>query len=167
MAATTQLQQGTALTWAASGGDYTITMTSVTSTNGRQGVKGDLGANWARTYSVLFTSSVGSAATNGTVIELYAGRSNSATAGTNNPGGLSGTDATFNTTPAEYKLQLDYIGSLVLSNNAGTGIQKQWFTFYPRSRYIIPVIVNSSGQTLGSTAGDHTIVFLPINDYTA
>jgi len=104
---------------------------------------------------------VGSAATAGNEIELYWASSNSATAGTNNPGGTSGTDATFNTTPDEYKLQLVFIGSLILSNNAGTAIQEQHLAFSPPMRYGMPVVVNKSGQTLGGTAGDHTITLIP------
>jgi hypothetical protein len=110
---------------------------------------------------VYFTSSVGSAATAGKEVELYWAPSNSATAGTNNPGGVSGTDATFNTTPDEYKAQLVFIGSLPLSNNAGTAVQSIWLSFVPPQRYGSPVIVNKSGQTLGGTAGDHTLTFIP------
>lgn len=136
----------------------------MTNGNGRQGAKGDLGANRARLWEVLFTSSVGSAATAGKEIELYWGASTSSSAGTANPGGLSGTDATFNTTPSEYKAQLIFIGSLVLSNNAGTGVQQQRFVFSPPCRYGMPVVVNVSGQTLGSTAGDHTVTLTPIEE---
>lgn len=155
---------GTAKTWKSSGGDYALTCTSVTNGNGRQGAKGDLGASRARVWEVLFTSSVGSAATAGNEIELWWGASTSATAGTDNPGGLSGTDATFNTAPDEYKQQLIFIGSLALSNNAGTGVQKQRFVFSPPCRYGMPVVVNKSGQTLGSTAGDHTVTLTPIEE---
>ncbi len=109
----------------------------------------------------MITSSVGSAATAGLEIELYWAPSDSGTAGTDNGGGVSGTDATFNTTPDEYKMQLVFIGSLVLSNNAGTGVQKQWLSFVPSCRYGSPVVVNKSGQTLGGTAGDHTLTFIP------
>ena len=152
---------GTAVTWKASGGTCALTLTSVTNGNGRQGAKGDLGANRARIWDVLFTTSVGSAATAGNEIELWWAPSDSATAGTDNPGGVSGTDATFNTTPSEYTAQLVFIGSLILSNNAGTAIQKQWFAFSPPCRYGSPVVVNRSGQTLGSTAADHTITLIP------
>jgi hypothetical protein len=152
---------GSAITWKSSGGTYGLTCTSVTNNNGRQGAKGDLGANRARIWDVLFTSSVGAAATAGSEIELWWAPSDSATAGTDNPGGVSGTDATFNTTPDEYKQQLVFVGSLVLSNNAGTGVQKQWLSFVPPCRYGSPVIVNKSGQTLGGTAGDHTLTFVP------
>jgi hypothetical protein len=149
------------LTWKNTGGTYGLTLTSVTNGNGRQGAKGDLGANRARIWDVLFTASVGVAATAGNEIELYWAASDSATAGTDNPGGTGGTDATFNTTPDEYKQQLIFIGSLILSNNAGTGIQKQWFRFQPPTRYGMPVVVNKSGQTMGSTATDHTVTLTP------
>jgi hypothetical protein len=152
---------GTAKSWKSSGGDYTLTLTSVTNGNGRQGAKGDLGANWSRRFIAMLASSVGVAATAGTEIELWWAPSTSATAGTDNPGGAGGTDATFNTTPDEYKQQLIFIGSLILSNNAGTGIQKQYFEFFPPTRYGMPVVVNKSGQTTGSTASDHEVRLTP------
>ncbi len=152
---------GTALSWKASSGDYAITLTSLTNGSARQGVKGDLGAFWAQRWGVLLASAVGSAATNGLVLELYWASSPSATAGTDNPGAASGTDASF-ATPAEYKLQLDFLGNLNLSNNAGTAVQDQMFEFFPRFRYGMPVLVNSSGQTLSATAGNHEIRLIPI-----
>jgi hypothetical protein len=164
-------QQGaTPLTWKSSGGTYALTPTSVTDGNGRQGAKGDMGntggsdgTTRARLWDVLFTSSVGVAATAGKEIELWWSPSDSATAGTDNAAGdvVSGTDATFNTTPDEHTKQLVQIGSLILSNNTGTAIQRQWFTFSPPQRYGSPVIVNHSGQTLGATATDHTLTFIP------
>lgn len=152
---------GTSITWLGSGGTYAMTFASITNNNGRQGVKGDLGANRARIWDVLFTSAVGSAATAGNEIELWWAASNSGTAGTNNPGGTSGTDATFNTTPDEYKQQLLFIGSLVLSNNAGTGIQKTWLSFVPPCRYGMPVYVNKSGQTGSATENLHGVTLIP------
>lgn len=153
---------GTPITWKGSAGTYAMTFASITNNNGRQGAKGDLGANRAPIWDVFFTSSVGVAATAGNMIEVYWASSDSATAGTDNPAGLSGTDATFNTTPDEYKAQLIFLGGLVLSNNAGTGIQKQWLMpFSPPHRYGMPVIVNKSGQTMGATEGDHTLTFVP------
>ena len=158
-----KLTTGTALSWKSSGGDYAITLTSLSNTSARQGAKGDLGQYWARRWAVLLATSLGSAGSNGNAVELYWAPSPHATAGTDNPGGASGTDASFGT-PAEYKLQLVPIGSLPVSNNAGTGIQKRIFEFYPPNRYGMPVLVNSSGQALGSTAGDHEIRMVPIEE---
>ncbi len=153
---------GTAKSWKASGGDYGLTCTSVTNGNGRQGAKGDLGQYRVTSWIPFVTFSVGSAPTAGVEIEVWWAPSDSGTAGTDNPGGTSGTDATFNTTPNEYKQQLIFLGSLILSNNAGTGIQKQYLpAFVPPTRYGMPVVVNQSGQTMGGTAGDHTITMIP------
>jgi hypothetical protein len=154
---------GTPKTWNSSGGDYGITLTSLANGAGAEGAKGDLGANRARLYSVLFTSSVGSAATAGNEIELWWGASTSSVSGTSNPGNLSGVSGAYSS-PDEYKLQLTYIGSLILSNAAGTAVQKQTLVFSPPTRYGMPAVVNKSGQTLGSTAADHQIVITPIEE---
>lgn len=159
--------EGTAKSWKASGGDYAITLTSVANGNGRQGAKGDLGAFWARTWVVMLVADLAAAGTNDTELELYSGESPSATAGTDNPGGLSGTDATFNTTPTEYKKQLTPIGGLAVSANAGTALQKQLFEFVPKCRYQSPVVVNRSGQALGATAGNFEIRFIPKEEVLA
>jgi hypothetical protein len=151
---------GTAISWKSSGGTYALTLTSLANAAARQGAKGDLGASWAQRYSVLLTASVAVAAANGTAVELYWATSPTATAGTDNPGAATGTDAAFGT-PVEYKLQLIYIGSLALSNNAGTGIQRQVFEFFPSCRYGMPIVVNSSGQALGATATDHEVRLTP------
>lgn len=160
------LTAGTSLSWKASGGDYAITLTSLANAAARQGAKGDLGEYWRRRWSVLLAASCAVAPTAGNQLELWWAGSPSATAGTDNPGGASGTDASFGT-PGEYKFQLHRIGFLYLSNNAGTGVQRQTFDFFPRFRYGMPVLVNSSGQALGSTAGDHEIRLTPLDDVLA
>lgn len=156
-------EQGTAKSWKSSGGDYALTLTSLANDAAREGAKGDLGATWARRWAVFFTSSVGSAATNGKEIEVYWGPSTHATAGSDNPGNLTGADAALSN-PDELKFQLLYLGSLALSNARGTNVQKQYFEFMPPTRYGTPVVVNKSGQTLGSTAGDHEVRLTPIED---
>jgi hypothetical protein len=160
------LTPGTPLSWKASSGDYAITLTSLANAAARQGVKGDLGSFWRHRWAVLLSSSVASAATAGNLLELWWAGSPSATAGTDNPGGANGTDASFGT-PGEYKFQLQRVGSLYLSNNAGTGIQRQTFDFFPRFRYGMPILVNSSGQALGATAADHEIRLVPLDDVLA
>lgn len=153
---------GTPITWKSSGGTYALTLTSVTTGNGRQGAKGDLGQYRAKEWAVLFSSAVGSAVTApNQELELWWANSDSPTAGTNNPGGTSGTDATFNTAPTEYTPQLQFIGSLMMSNNAGTAVQSQWFKFTPLCRYGMPVVRNATGQTLSGTAGNHQVQLTP------
>ena len=158
-----KFEVGTAKSWKSSGGDFVLTLTSLANNGGRQGAKGDLGANRARLWEVLFTSSVAVAATQGLEVELYWAASTSATAGTDNPGNTDGTDSALSN-PDELKLQLIYIGSLVLSNARGTNVQKQRFVFSPPARYGMPVVVNKSGQALGSTAADHEVRLTPIEE---
>ncbi len=121
-----------------------------------------MGANRARIWDVLFTSKVQSAVTAPVQeLELWWAASDSGTAGTDNPGNCSGTDATYNTTPSEVKLQLLFIGSLIMSNNRGTNSQSQYLSFSPPCRYGMPVVIDTTGQTLGGSANDTTIVFIP------
>jgi hypothetical protein len=158
------LVAGTPITWAASGGDKTFTLTSLANNAAREGAKsgtlvdGTLGM--PEVLDVRIESAVGTAATNGLEIEVYFGESPNATAGTDNPGNLTGADAALSN-PDELKHQCHYVGSLVLSNARGTNVQKQRHSYYPTLPYIIPLIVNKSGQTLSGTAGNHKLVITP------
>ena len=130
---------------------------------GLQGAKGDLGANWAREWTVRVQSAVASAATAGLELEIFWGPSQSSGLGTNNPAGLLGISGVL-ATPDEYKAQCLYVGSLVMANAAGTAIQCQYLNFFPPTRWGCPVVVNKTGQTTTSTATDHSLVFTPIEE---
>src|SRR4051812_43150357 len=137
---------GTAKTWKSTGGDYAITLTSLANGSGREGAKGDFqdATYGAPAYlAVRVTASVAVAATNGNQVEFYFGESPSATAGTSNPGNLTGADAGLSN-PDELKLQCTLLGGLNLSNARGTNVQSQSFVFYPAARYVIPLVVNKS-----------------------
>lgn len=152
--------QGTQKTWKSTGGDYAITMTSLLNGSGVQGAKGDLGSTWAQRWVMEVASSVASAATAGNEVEFYWGPSASGDATMGNPAGMTGSDGAWNPVD-ELKAQTIYVGSLVLSANLGTGIQRQLFEFYPPTRYGMPGVANKSGQTLGSTAANHEIKLTP------
>lgn len=158
------LVAGTALTWASSGGDKVLTLTSLANNAAREGdksptlVDGTMGM--PELLEMRLESAVGSAATNGLEIELHVGESDSATAGNDNPGNLTGADAGLSN-PDELKSQLNVVGALILSNARGTNVQKQRFRYRPLCPYIIPVVVNKSGQTLSGTAGNHKLVVTP------
>lgn len=164
-------EQGTAKTWKASGGDYLLTPAGVTNGQARQGAKGDLGATWAQRWSVLFSTGLASAGTNGNEVELYWAPSPTATAALDNPGGsgvVTGTDGAFSSSTfvEEHKLMLDFIGSLPVSNNAGTGKQSIIMEFFPKHRYGAPVIVNKSGQTLVGDSSNtiHEVRLTPVEE---
>lgn len=158
------LQEGTSKTWINTAGTYALTLTSLASAAARQGDKGDFNdatyGTIPEVIDIMLETAMAVAAANGTVIEVWAGQSNNATQATANPSTLTGADGAF-ATPAEYKLQLDFVGALNLSNNRGTSSQKQKFRFYPTCRYFIPVIVNLGGQALNGTAGAHIFTATP------
>lgn len=160
----TFLEAGTALTWKSSGGDKTLTLTSLTNGSVREGDKSatlvDGTKGMPELLEIRLESAVGSAATQGKNINVYIGDSDNSTAGTNNPGNLSGADATV-TSGSELLGQLNYVGGLSLSNARGTNVQKARMIYFPTCAYIIPVIHNDSGQTLSATAGDHQLVITP------
>ena len=157
------LKQGTAKTWINSGGDYGITFASVADNAARQGAKGDLGASFAEEWGVLFAIETGSVAPSaGEAYELWWAGSPNTTAGTDNPGGASGTDSAYKAGEVdEWKKQLMFVGALSCTNDANT-IQTQMLSFSPKFRYGMPVIVNKSGQTANSSNTNHRAVFYPL-----
>lgn len=162
------LVAGTSKTWKSSGGDFVLVLTSVTNNSAKEGDKNTTGWLDAAFGSVLpefvairFESSVGSAVTAPNQdLELYIGESDSATAGTNNPGGLTGASASV-TTPDEKKTQCSPAMALPVSNALGTAVQRAYGTYIPSQPYPIPLVINKTGQTLGSTAADHQIIMTP------
>jgi hypothetical protein len=65
---------------------------------------------------------------------------------------------------AETKLQLQWIGALILTNDADAVVQVQEFVFFPTHRYGMPVLVNLSGQALEGDDDSHRITLTPIID---
>lgn len=165
-----RLQQGTAISWKASGGTYVLTLSGgITNGAARQGAKGDLAAGatpatWARRWAVIFKSAVATTiTTDNTEIELWWGPSPTVTAGTDNPAGLTGTDAAL-ANPDSVKPQAQRIGSLILSSALGTGIQTQVLSFVPLFQYGMPFVINKSGSGLSTTAANHEVRLVPIDD---
>lgn len=155
---------GSAITWKSSGGTYAITCTSLAAAAIRQGVKSAtlIAAPPGLSTAVLpdwleieFYVQMTSAPAAGGEVNLFLGFSDSATAGTDNPAGLSGTDATG---PNVDTLgQLEFAGAIVLSNNLGTGVQLARFTVRPLDQYVIPVVYNNGSVALDATAL-HTLI---------
>lgn len=158
------LVAGTAITWKNTGGDKVLTLTSLANGAAREGDKSATlvdGTKGLPEYvEFRLESAVGSAATTGKEITLFVGESDSATAGTANPGNLTGADAGLST-PTELTPQLNLVGALSLSNTRGTNPQKQRMRYKPLCAYLIPLVYNDSGQTLSGTAGDHQLVMTP------
>jgi hypothetical protein len=170
------VKMGTAIVWADTtdfGGSpiartVQIDLTSVANGAARQGVKVDLGATRADRYAVTLRVELDVAATSGTTVDLYWAPSPHTTAGTANPGGVSGTDAAYTGTAgdsiADSVKQLDHIGSLVCTADAATVVQQQAWIYSPPERYGSPVVFNQSGQAFEGDAVEMSIIFNPIVD---
>lgn len=157
---------GTAKTWKNTAGDYVLTLTSLTSANAREGDKGDLydatNARYPRVLGIFLTSAVGTTvASDGLSLDLYFAESTSATAGTSNPGGLTGADSGRGGT---LRNQLRFAGSLPFLTGLTTGAQSVFIPYWPTQRYLVPYLYNGSGQTLSGTAGNHSLVITPYYD---
>ena len=162
------VKSGTTITWKAAGGDYAITLASIAVGAGRQGVKGDLGATRAARWTVRVDINMDAAPTAGDVIEFWWSSSTSAVAATDNTGAASGADAAYagsaGGTVDETKLQMQYIGGLVLTPDADGVVQRSEFVFFPLQRYGMPVLVNKADQILEGDDDSHQIVLVPIVD---
>lgn len=171
------VKSGTPIVWAdttdysATGSGYTRThqldLTSIANGAARQGDKADLGATRAAAFSVNVGMELNVAPTAGNQIDIYWSSSFSATAGTGNEGGASGADGAYKAAEeAEWVKQLTFIGSIVLTNDASTTVQRQCVNpaFMPPTRYGMPVVYNRSGQALFSDAVEMYVALHPLID---
>lgn len=162
-------QQLTPITYKSSGGTYTWTPTSLANGAGRSGPKADLAiaatGKYPRVWSAQFEVALAVAvASDYLSVELWWSGSDNATAGTHNPGGHSGTDATL-TSASTLRYGMTFLGFISLTITAGTGVQiSQPFEFYPLFRYGSPLLYNASGQALHATATNHVLTLTPLGD---
>lgn len=145
-----------------------IDLTSLASTAARQGVKVDLGALRAARYDVTLRPEFDVAPVSGRVVSLWWAPSESPTAGTANPGGVSGADAAYTGTAgdslADSIRQLQLIGVLVATSDAATVVNQETFRFFPSCRYGSPVVWNETDQAFEGDADEMSIIFTPVID---
>lgn len=129
---------------------HDLDLTNLLFTAARQGVKADLGATRAARYAITLSVEfkTAEAPESGETVDLYWGPSGATAAGTANQGGLAGTDAAYTGTAgdslADSLKQLIYIGSIILTVDVVSVVQRQTFVFSPPTRYGQPVIVNNT-----------------------
>ncbi len=159
-------QSGTQKTWKSSGGDAAITLTSLANGSYYQGAKLDFGATRGQLYEVWLYAELAATPTAGSTIDLWMSPSDSGTAGTNNLGGASGTDAAYtgySSNAAASVKQLPFVGSGVCTTQATSTVQKMFVGYYsPSARYGSPVLLNGSGAAFHSSATNCALVFNPI-----
>ena len=163
------LVAGTATTWKPSGGTYALSLTGLLTGAARQGVKsatllqtppGLQSAILPEVLRLILQTQFTGAPTAAAEVSLWLGFSDSATAGTDNPGGLTGTDAGVSNT--DVLGQLLYAGSLVASNSLGTAVQLAYLgPVAPLDQYVCPVVYNQSGSALDNTGSHHILTMIP------
>jgi hypothetical protein len=159
-------QVGTTKVFKSSGGNVNITTASLANTAGRQSAKTDMGATFAPVWALEVDVELAATPTAGNTIDFYWGPSSSSTAATDNPAGLSGSDAAYSgyssNLTASLK-QLIYIGSLITTTQATTTVQKGFVGYlFPPQRYGILVIVNNAGSAFHTSDTNMQFVFTPL-----
>jgi len=157
------LTPGTAITWMNTGGTNLMNMKALATAGIREGGKSatlvDGTKGFPEVLEVIAETKLQSAPTAGNECPVYLGFSKNATVGSENPGGLTGVDAAVGN--ADQLPQLVFVGSIILSNALGTGVQRQRFEVKPKAEYVIPVFQNSSGQTTSNVDGETVITIRP------
>jgi len=128
-----------------------ITTIGLAAGSARQSDKIDFGANRAMFYSMRSGIEFDVAPTSGGTVDHYLCFSTSGTAGTDNSGGTSGSDAAYTGTAGDSLddsiKQCKFVGSLVATADASTVVQYQQIgVFTTPSRYANLVLDNNASQ---------------------
>lgn len=179
----TKLSVGTQICFADHAGDFSPTAANsleistptdvemnpgaLANTSYYQSAKADLGATRPIAYEVLMAVELAATPTAGTTIDVYWSPSTSGTAGNGNLAGVSGAKGSYtgiSSNAAAAIKQADYVGSLVLTADATTTVQRGVVSpfFVPSGRYGSLVIHNQSGAAFHSDDAEFHVVFNPI-----
>lgn len=130
--------------------DVQLDLTGVAASGGaRASAKATLATPWAARWSVDACLEFEAAPTDGGAVNFYWASSPSSTAGTGNPGGLTGADEAHTDTTGTLG-QMIYIGSLLVRNNV-ISIGHVGILSAPYE-YGMLLVVNQADQALRSTA---------------
>lgn len=144
-----------------------LDLTSLANSTGyRQSTKVDLGDIRATAYKVRCVFEIAATPTAGNVIQLWWAPSQHATAGTGNPGNVSGADGAYtgySSNASASVRQLDFIGNFVCTAQATGTVQVGTAgILVPAERYGSLVVFNNSGAALHSDAVEMHVVFDPV-----
>lgn len=147
--------------------DVALQLASVANNAARQSAKVDLGESWYEAYLFSAAFELAATPTAGNVIELWWAPSPSGTAGTANPGGVSGSDAAYagySSNLAASVLQLQFIGDFVCTAQATGTVQVQTSIgiLFPTHRYGSLVVYNKSGAAFHSDDVESHVVASPL-----
>ena len=155
--------------------DVVLTLASLATGAGRQSDKQDLGAVRAPAYAVFASIDfTGETPTDGQAVDFYWLPSTNTTQANGNVAGNSGADAAAPggalgaITLAQFILQAQFIGSLVVHDGAGGGggvVQNGPVgVFSPTSRYGQLLVVNNSGDAIEADDVENHVVMNPLVD---
>lgn len=157
------LTPGTAITWMNTGGTFAMNMKNMLNNVIREGAKSatlvDGTKGFPEKLEVTIETKLQIAAVDSVEGEVYLGFSSSSTAGTDNPGGLTGADAAV--ADSDQLAQLIYVGSLIGASSLSTGVQRQVFEAVPKKEYVIPVFRNTLGQSTTNVDSETIITIRP------
>ena len=168
-----RIQTGTAITLKSSGGTYAITTASLAnssseSTGARQSAKIDFGATRGRAWALFCEAEWAATPTAGNALEHWISPSPHATAGTQNAGGASGTDAAYSGYSSNITASLKhcvFVGNHVLTAQATATVQKSFVGIYvPAMRYGSLILWNKGGSAFHSSDTNMLWTFTPIED---
>lgn len=164
-------QVGTVKTWKSSGGDAAMTPTSLANGSYYQGAKLDLGATFGQQYDVYLDLEFAATPTAGATVAVWLAGSTSGTAGTDNGGNVSGTDAAYtgySSNAAASVNALQFVGAGIITAQATATVQKRVFVgrIQPGNRYVSPVILNGGGSAFHSTITNFQLRLEPV-EYTS
>lgn len=146
--------------------DVQLDLTSLADGSARQSAKWDFGSKWCQQYLVRAAFELAATPTAGDLIELYFAWSQSSTAGTANPGSLSGSDAAYTGYSTNLAAAVKHLVGpypFICTADATTTVQVGIVgTIYPKGRYGLCVVKNESNAAFHSDAVEHHIVIDPV-----
>lgn len=165
--------QGTAVIWGesgASGVTNTLSFDALADGSARMGASVDLGSTYAQLYRVELRIETGTAPTAGNRVDLYFASSYDNSVW---PGGVTGSDGAWPSdgNEDEWAVQLEYITSLIATNDGNTLQVAPPVLWVPKGRYVAPVVDNNLGQAIRdeatATNNDSRVILVPVNSTIA
>lgn len=144
-------------------------LASVANGDARQSDKFNFGATRAGRYDILVALEfAASGLSDGATVEFWIAWSTSVTAANANPGGVSGSNASYDGYSTNLNVaivQLSRVGTMIVTEDASTTVQIATVgMFVPMEQYGSLVVLNRSGASLHSDDVEMHVVFNPVTD---
>lgn len=158
------LSPGTAITWTNTGGTFALNAKALATGGIREGAKSatliDGTKGFPEWLEITVETRATSTPTDGRELNCWLGFSSSATAGTDNPGGLTGADAAVG--DVDQLPLLQFAGAVPMANSLTTGVHRKIFYVWPLKEYVIPVLHNDIGVATSNVDGETKVTIRPL-----